>query len=93
MNVGSLSGNFLGTKKFVWKCVYVVGMGGGGGDALLCSFKTLESFHVLLCFNTILFTLAIIEKPPFRCLDFFPSFLNLWALIVKDLIKMIRTPG
>ncbi|KAJ8034677.1 ABC transporter G family member 20 [Holothuria leucospilota] len=33
------------------------------------------------------------EKPPFRCLDFFPSFLNLWALIVKDLIKMVRTPG
>ncbi|PIK48583.1 putative ABC transporter G family member 23-like isoform X2, partial [Apostichopus japonicus] len=33
------------------------------------------------------------EKPPFRWLDFFPSLLNLWALIVKDLIKMVRTPG
>ncbi|XP_063959857.1 ABC transporter G family member 20-like [Lytechinus pictus] len=33
------------------------------------------------------------DKPPLKYTDIFPSLLNMWALLVKDLLKLVRNPG
>ncbi|XP_071477334.1 ABC transporter G family member 20-like [Diadema antillarum] len=33
------------------------------------------------------------DMPPLKCSSLFPSVMNMWALLVKDILKLVRNPG